>query len=689
MKRNIIVVASLLFLGLVPASAQLWNGLLGSVTSSCTGSTSPSGCAIDWSSAGIPGGIPSTSWTQSGSTILAATYSNGSTDASSAVNSALASCGTNHYVLLGAGTFSFHSAVGVPSNCALRGAGANQTTVNCYVTGNACIYAGLNSGGASDSPPSLSSATAITGGLTAGSTSITVASTSGMSVGGFLLISQLNDPNFVSNSAAANNGGSICNCDGGIGWNGTRNMGQIVQITSIAGTTVGITSGGTGALVNPGLYYPYNNSPLAVPFNESTSYAGIEGLQVYAEDSGAMENFYLGNCAYCWVNGVESNYTDGNWAEIDWGFHDQISNSYMSNAFGHTSGTNDSNITVRTFTSGSLIQNNILERGHFPLMLEWGAAGNVIAYNYIFGQYDIIDFQNGGSNVVDPCSTVNTPCSNTPAIDAHGAHPQFNLVEGNVGNMFEPDNIWGSSSWWTTFRNWWQGTTQMCGNGNAGGLGRGTSSSCSDGVYAWQIANDYEIEAFSTRTNLVGDIVGSSQQQSLVSTQGGKALAPLQQVEAQCGTSPCGANSRPYGTYGIDFSLGYFSVSSTGGGTYDELTPATTLFVHGVYNSITSLVSWVTGLTHTLPNSLYLSGKPSWWSSSLAYPAIGPDITGGSGPGNMTNLTPAENCYQKIMGGTSPGGSGTPLLFNAATCYGAAAVPGTPLGLSFTVTQQQ
>ena len=642
--------------------------------------------AVDWSSAGIPGGIPSGSWTQSGSTILASTYGNGSSDASAGINSALASCGTNHFVQLGSGTFRINSAVGVPSNCALRGSGANSTIIQCYVTTSACIYGGQNTGGGGDIAPSLTDSTSINGGSTAGSTSITVAGTAGMTVGGYLLVTQLNDSTYVSNSAAANNGGSTCTwCDGGIGWNGTRVQGQIVEITSISGTTIGITSGGAGAATNPGLYYGYNNTPLAVPFSAAAKYAGIEALQVYAENTGAAENFYLGTCMYCWVDGVESNYTDGNWAEIDWGFHDQISNSYMSNAFTHSPGTNDSNICLRTYTSGSLVQNNILERGHAPLMVEWGVAGSVLAYNYILGQYDLIDFQSGSTNTVNPCGP-NNPCANMPAVDAHGANPQFNLVEGNVASIFEPDNIWGSSTWFTTFRNWWQGTTKMCSNGNAGGLGRGTvNCSGSAGAYSWQISNAYEIEAFSTRNNLVADAVGGAQQQALLNTQGGSLLGQVLQTTGQCGLPACGASSRLYGTNADAFSFGYFSVSSTGGGPYDTLAPYSTAFIHGVYTNMNDLITWNSGTTQDLPASFYLSGKPSWWTAS-AYPDIGPDVTGGAGAGGHASLIPAQVCYAQVMGGTD--GSGSPLSFNAANCYGSGTTsqaPQPPTGLSASV----
>src|ERR1700680_1591045 len=90
--------------------AQLWSGIL-----------SPSR-AVDWSNVGLPGGIPSGSWTQCGSTIAA-----GASVAT--INSAIANCTANHYVQLGAGTFNLSGGIlfNAKSNVEIRGMGANQT----------------------------------------------------------------------------------------------------------------------------------------------------------------------------------------------------------------------------------------------------------------------------------------------------------------------------------------------------------------------------------------------------------------------------------------------------------------------------------------------------------------------------------------------------------------------------------
>jgi hypothetical protein len=76
-------------------------------------------------------------------------------------------------------------------------------------------------------------------------------------------------------------------------------------------------------------------------------------------------------------------------------------------------------------------------------------------------------------------------------------------------------------------------------------------------------------------------------------------------------------------------------------------------------------------LNKTLPASFFLSAKPSWWPSAIAWPPIGPDVSGGSlaGLAGHAHQIPACNCYANVMNGPADG-SGAPLSFNADSCYG-------------------
>ena len=314
--------------------------------------------SIDWSQSGIPGGIPNR-------LIVCASLAAGASQ--SAIQSALDSCPTDQVVKLSAGTYNISGGLTIPSHVVLRGAGPQQTILSAAGTDSGFIRFGQAI------TPSISNSVSIAAGSSQNSQSLTLSNTSGVSVGSYLMITQLNDPSYVS--ITTNNG--TCNwCDGGIGWNGTRVQGQIVKVTSINGATVAIS---------PGLYIDYSRSPLATSFSMGAEYAGVEDLQVYMNNSGYTANFYLSGSAYSWIKNVESNYTDGDHAQLHWSYRNEIRDSYFHDAYTHSAGSTDADIFVADKTSGTLIENNTLRRLHQSIMLNWGASGNVISYNYIDG----------------------------------------------------------------------------------------------------------------------------------------------------------------------------------------------------------------------------------------------------------------------------------------------------------------
>lgn len=614
-------------------SSQPWSGILLPTSGSGACALSAGRCAIDWTASGVPGGIPSGTWTQSGSTITAAQSpcSNGSGDCTSTIQTALNACGGSKYVLLGAGTFRINGNLTVPDHCVLRGSGADQTILDAHGTSGAVVALGVDY-----AAPTVANSTAISSGATAGSTSIGVASATNIAIGGYLMVTELNDSAYVS---IAGNEGSCTWCDASM-WSGTRARGQIVEVTSKSGTTIGFT---------PALYTDYSHTPLASPFTASAKYAGVENLQVYANNTGYSENFAMSECAYCWISGVEGNYTDGDHVQASCSYRGQIQNSYFSNAFLHQPGGHDSDITIYNKSSGILVQNNILERLHVSIMLEWGAAGNVIAYNYMFG-----NFENGSTTAL------------SGAISTHGAHPQFNLWEGNIAQTFHLDSTWGSHSHNTAFRNWSKGTTKTC---SVSGSGR-ISVTCS-GTWAIQANRAFSIDFLGPSYNLVGNVAGSQDMANLYSY--GNPMPQVNQVVAVCGPTPCGPSSRSYDNKAYAYSLGYGGLSDDGSSVSDSIVPYSTLFSHGNYASPAGTVTWSGSVTQNLPASLYLPSKPAWFGA-VPWPAIGPDVTGGlSNAYGHAYAIPAEACYESIMSGTD--GTNSPLTFNANRCYTASLAP--------------
>jgi hypothetical protein len=387
----------------------------------------------------------------------------------------------------------------------------------------------------------------------------------------------------------------------------------------------------------------------------ATKRAGVENLQVYANSTGYTASFQMVACAYCWIKGVEANYTDGDFVQVHYGFRDEVRDSYFSNAYGHSPGATDSDVFIVDKTSASLVENNIIERAHTSIVINWGAAGNVIAYNYTEGEFDV-----GSPNFV------------TGGISMHGAHPQFMLIEGNVTSHFEGDQIWGSNSHNTLFRNSFTGTTMAC----LPSSGRGTvNCSGTNGWLPFQASRALSVDHLSSYFNLVGNVTGSPAQSALLSYSNLTTHVGVLQY----------ASARSYDSvnYNMTFGYGETGDDGTGTGCSGSTNPPchgtnayATAFLHGNYTNASGTTAWATGVTQTLPSSFYLSSKPSWWGS-LPFPAIGPDVTGAPNGAGHANLIPAQQCYLNVMGG-SDGGAGSPLSFNAATCYGGGATPPSP-----------
>jgi hypothetical protein len=287
MNRKSLLFLYLILLLVIPnaAHAQAWSGILKPVSGSgaCSPSTlsSPQECGIDWSVAGVVGGIPSGSWTQSGATVNPT-----GGDSTGAIQSALNSCGKNHFVLLGAGTFNVTS-LSIPSNCVLRGSGTLKTIVNSTGSGGA-VYT-LGGGGPGYTPAS----TNIASGATSGSTSIVVSSSSGISAGTLLAITELNDPSYVTPDTS--NG--VCSWCDGTSDGAARTRGQTVQVTNVSGNTL---------TISPALYSNYGVAPgtspaQAWPFPVAGQNEGVELLQTYANGSGYKAVYSLNACVNCWV----------------------------------------------------------------------------------------------------------------------------------------------------------------------------------------------------------------------------------------------------------------------------------------------------------------------------------------------------------------------------------------------------
>lgn len=586
----------------------------------------PAGRTVDWTHAGIPGGIPDATWP-----VCQTLSPSGGSDDSTAIQNAINSCPAGSVVVLNAGTYTLHRSSKVcvgksddygsgvyeaglcltDKSIVLRGAGPDKTVLN-YGDGASII-----SMGETYMSSSQVSMIAVTSTASQGATQLTLSSTSGITANSYIGITEKN-PTDTDGNPLVDTTGYTGACDYCGHDMPTYAMQQVDQVTAVSGNTI--------TLARP-LYYTYNNSPQVfhLPMIESV---GLENLRVVgtaASGTGLVyKNVNVEACAKCWVHNVESDWTvDKSGIYLSDTYENEISNNYLFQGFNHNSGASYG-LLLEYRNSEDLIANNIirLQRHATP---QSGGSGDVYIYNYELDDY-MGEYHNS-----------------LPETQAHGAHPYMNLWEGNVMPNFEWDFAHGSSSNNTMFRNYIDMTN----------MDPDTNKPMTGGLIALNIAY------YSNYDNVVGNAFGPY---------GSTCNASVYETDADASQAD-----------GVIWQLGYYD---DGGSASPNLTLSAkvgkTLLRGGNWDCVTKSVVWSSNVPsgsltssyiaqQTLPNSLVFSSAPSYFAATGAvWPPIN---TGGS---TMVNQIPAQICYNEGAVNSQGGG------FNPTACYGGTTTPTKP-----------
>jgi hypothetical protein len=606
--------------------AQQWSGVLNRSR------------AIDWSTAGVAGGIP-TNRTQCGAAIAA--YSGAPTT----INNALAACGANQFVQLGAGTFNLSSGIVIKgtSNVTLRGMGADQTLLVFAATdpcsgifADICVEsADLNwSGGPSNGPVNW------TAGFSQGATVITLASVPNLKVGSPIYLDQLDDTAdtggvYVCSSTACSLQG------GGGGQRAGRYQFQIATVAACNGSsTPGAACSGTNVPVTiaRGVDMPNwdpSKQPQAWWATNAMTGVGIENLSVdntASEPASAGEGIAFFNATNSWVSGVRDIDSLRAHVGLEYSSHITVRNNY----FFLTQNSIDQSYGVDCFASSdNLVENNIFQAVSGPLTLN-GCTGSVFAYNYAVNL-----FYTGSVGWVQAMT------------NPHTGGVAMDMYEGNVGTRIDSDAFHGTHNFITAFRNYWTGYEPSCWQSGA---------TYATAVYGpcTNPPQPVNLLSHSRFYNFVGNVLGhTGTQTQYISSSGGSPI-----YELGTGNSANGVTVTPDPLVQSTIMLW---------GNYDTVN-ATSRFlaseVPTVLTGIQSLLSSILPSSNNLPASFYTSSRPIWWPSSKPWPLIGPDVTGGnvSGVAGHAYTLPAQDCFASMGGPVN--GTGGVLSFNAANCYG-------------------
>lgn len=684
-RRSLFLPLFLLCLSLCSHAQQQWSGILAPTR------------AIDWSNAGVSGGIPSGAWTQCGSTI--APYgTSGSPKSPNAINAVIAACGNNTYVLLGAGTFYLTAGPTISqSNVVLRGSGAdpNTGTVLMLYGENSCSGVGgavciWNGDGNYDD--GVDNAANWTAGYAQGATTITLGpNTTGSTppfVGQTLILDQLKDGTtraqdtgniFVCSTAPA--------CTQSNGGNGrpSRNQQQLVKITAISG---GSCNSGCTVTISPGLYLPNwrsSQSPQAWWGNTANvAYVGIENMRVDTSNDGG--NVAAGGNGILFVNAENS------WVK-DVAAIAKISESLINGSSGCTyrriEGYQAHNLTIRDsyllgrkcfddygidFWEGgdSLIENNIIQWMGTPMMCE-NCQGNVFSANYVPDNYWGFP----------PGTWLQA------SVYHHGSEDCCVLSENNIGLGMQLENYFGQAFLYTAFRNRFFGYQPGAENQSVPGF----------------------LYGLNRYNNVVANVLGTSGFHNTYIT---SATGNTTDSGPNCNTSiyaiglgsNCGNGDNqtwPYNdtaTQSTEMLWGNYDVVNAGN-----------RFVASENGSGAPAYPGLANPSSTFPPSFLYSSAPSWWPSNKPWPIIGPDVTGGNigvcsggtydrwpataasqctggtlasgGINGEAYSNPAMDCYLVTLNGP-PNGSGNALPFDGNVCYttSQSAAPAPPTGLN-------
>jgi hypothetical protein len=588
--------------------------------------------AVNWSNAGVVGGIPSGSWTQCATAACNTVTSAGSSATAAQINAAIASAPANSYVLLAAGTYNLASGIdfGGHNNVVLRGAGADQTflkfsgSVGCEGPPSAiCMENGDNSW-----PGNPNQTATWTAGYASGNNSITLSSVTNLVPNQSLIILDQCDDGFTGTDCATggpSDTGAVWNCNvagtctsvgggpGGAARN-NRSQQQQVLVTGISG------KGPYTVTISPGLYMPNwrsSQNPGAFWANVTSTGQGVENLSIDATGVTGSPTMAAGivvyNCYNCWVTGNRILLTERNHVWLYESSHVTVANNYM---YGSQNATDLSYGVEHYMGSDNLIVNNIGEHIVSPYLQGGADEGVVWAHNFGIDDY----YQTA-------------PGWFMAGSWLHAAGSAMDLWEGNQQSGFTADNRHGTHHFTTLFRNYFQGTQAFCAGSPCGKQGAAI-----------------QLYANSRYFNVIGNVLGS----------------PYQNNYGSIASNGINGNSSIY-------TVGWSGNGGSLDGTCcaaDAVTP-NSLMRWGNYDTVTATLRFANSevpsnfndgsgspsafvnpvpSSQNLPASFYSSSQPAFWTTPFGtppWPANGPGVSGGNLPnvGGYANNIPAELCY--------------------------------------------
>jgi hypothetical protein len=617
--------------------------------------------SANWRMAGLlsVGGIPNRT-TQCGATINP--RGSGQDDTAN-IQAAINACPAGQVVQLSAGSFTIAEGSYILLNKAItvRGAGPGSTVLT-RPTGPGCPPAAgsgatLNCSSGGNNPsemihispvgryvPDNVTPCALTSDAAAGTYQVTVSSAcaSLFAPGQQVLLDELSgaqwmpDPEHPNNQIWASSDyrvvynmhnpgvggddGANVKCDYTI--NCDRVTNEIKQVKSVSGNTITFDS---PVMISYRVSHTADLWHFQTPFLQM---AGVEALTTQYADNGSVEMDF---CAYCWVYQVETRYYIGPSIALLFSFRPQLEQFYVHEAAWPVPGGAGYNIDLKYDTSEALIENGISVLADKLMVARGSGSGSVIAYNYVDKQYirDQTGWQEIGLNA------------------SHLVGPHHILFEGNWAANMDSDATHGNSVYLTFFRNQSTGIRGMFTGIDNGVVQDDSAGGCTGGSPARTTGP----QAYTYWTSFVGNVLGVPG--CTVATNGWLLNNSFGGPNNSDGIFLLGwyngGNQVNDPSVATIFPATPPSVNGTQSSCMSSGTNCATI-MDGNYDHFRNQITWASNDTaHTLPNSLYLPGKPAFFNAGSGYtwpwvnPAGAPQVaTGPAGCGGTCSGLPAK-----------------------------------------------
>jgi hypothetical protein len=572
------------------------------------------------------GGVPNR-------TTVCATLSplGGGIDDSVQINSAIANCPNGQVVYLTAGSFTANNYILVNKPVTLRGAGAGATILmktngaqprtSTVVSGTNGILAPVDPGSYSYDAqpiiiagpqrwPSRGSSINLTADGVRGAYSVTLASTSGLAAGQFVLLDELSGASwqpvptgfgctdsivatpcpplvwsgdrvvwnmhwpqqqYQDDNGNSNASGPYDTTPGvppaSMSWfsRADRPTNEIKEIASISGNTITFTS-------PLSIAYRVSHSAQIVTFPASSQDAQVSniGIENLSAVGGADGGIRFESAAYSWAKNVEVTQWIGEAIAIDQSFRVEVRDSYVHTGSWPEPGGAGYALSLSQGSSEVLIENNILIDTNKEMVFRSAGTGSVVAYNYADDSWDYT-----------------SPIWVEVGINAsHMAGSHHVLLEGNYSQNFDSDYTHGNAIYLTIFRNWLSGQRRDFTD---------VQNVRAVGLASW-----------SWWDSFIGNVLGRPGQMS-----GWNYTDPAMSCDGS--GNNCTGNNANWNGANI-WELGY---DPERWGQVPEPQTLATVIRDGNYDFLTTSQRWHnTPGGFVVPNSMYLASKPAFFGNN-------------------------------------------------------------------------